>query len=151
MMQSFCEMVIQQKQAANIDPSPPQEMSIQVMEDLKQQRGLKFMIDDGYEKNSMDMCIKINKKNRASELEQADNLSTYTYSKLRDVSIIFIDDDDLRGGQNIDEIPDAFQDMGYFLRILLNGYHDSEGHICLESLLLKDHYSLFPHRMVFRV
>ncbi|GJX60589.1 hypothetical protein Tco_0291979 [Tanacetum coccineum] len=28
MMQSFCEMVIQQKQAANIDQSPPQEMSI---------------------------------------------------------------------------------------------------------------------------
>ncbi|GKD90055.1 hypothetical protein Tco_1365562, partial [Tanacetum coccineum] len=37
MMQSFCEMVIQQKQAANIDQSPPQEMSIQDMEDLKQQ------------------------------------------------------------------------------------------------------------------
>ncbi|GJX03428.1 hypothetical protein Tco_0189344 [Tanacetum coccineum] len=37
MMQSFCEVVIQQKQAANIDQSPPQEMSIQEMEDLKQQ------------------------------------------------------------------------------------------------------------------
>ncbi|GJV28226.1 hypothetical protein Tco_1384674 [Tanacetum coccineum] len=37
MMQSFCEVVIQQKQAANIDQSPPQEMSIQGMEDLKQQ------------------------------------------------------------------------------------------------------------------
>ncbi|GJY71117.1 hypothetical protein Tco_0474820 [Tanacetum coccineum] len=37
MMQSFCEMVIQQKQAANIDQSPPQEMSIQEIEDLKQQ------------------------------------------------------------------------------------------------------------------
>ncbi|GJW56002.1 hypothetical protein Tco_0102733 [Tanacetum coccineum] len=37
MMQSFCEMVIQQRQAANIDQSPPQEMSIQEMEDLKQQ------------------------------------------------------------------------------------------------------------------
>ncbi|GKF16481.1 hypothetical protein Tco_0061399 [Tanacetum coccineum] len=37
MMQSFCEMVIQQKQAANIDQSPPQEMSIHDMEDLKQQ------------------------------------------------------------------------------------------------------------------
>ncbi|GKB24519.1 hypothetical protein Tco_0863920 [Tanacetum coccineum] len=36
MVQSFCEMVIQQKQAANIDQSPPQEMSIQDMEDLKQ-------------------------------------------------------------------------------------------------------------------
>nr|GEU59378.1 hypothetical protein [Tanacetum cinerariifolium] len=37
MMQSFCETVIQQKQAANIDQSPPQEMSIQDMEYLKQQ------------------------------------------------------------------------------------------------------------------
>ncbi|GKA37942.1 hypothetical protein Tco_0724507 [Tanacetum coccineum] len=37
MMQSFCEMVIQQKQAANIDQSPPQEMSIHEMDDLKQQ------------------------------------------------------------------------------------------------------------------
>nr|GEU64024.1 hypothetical protein [Tanacetum cinerariifolium] len=37
MMQSFCEKLIQQKQAANIDQSPPQEMSIQDMEDLKQQ------------------------------------------------------------------------------------------------------------------
>ncbi|GJS58701.1 hypothetical protein Tco_0653485 [Tanacetum coccineum] len=37
MMQSFCEVVIQQKQTANIDQSPPQEMSIQEIEDLKQQ------------------------------------------------------------------------------------------------------------------
>ncbi|GKB45019.1 hypothetical protein Tco_0889961 [Tanacetum coccineum] len=36
MMQSFCEVVIQQKQAASIDQSPLQEMSIQDMEDLKQ-------------------------------------------------------------------------------------------------------------------
>ncbi|GKG03668.1 hypothetical protein Tco_0311304, partial [Tanacetum coccineum] len=36
MMQSFYEVVIQQKQAANIDQSPPQEMNIQEMEDLKQ-------------------------------------------------------------------------------------------------------------------
>ncbi|GJW89660.1 hypothetical protein Tco_0167213 [Tanacetum coccineum] len=37
MMQSFCEKLIQQKQAANIDQSPPQETSIQDTEDLKQQ------------------------------------------------------------------------------------------------------------------
>ncbi|GJQ98589.1 hypothetical protein Tco_0009728 [Tanacetum coccineum] len=36
MMQSFCEVVIQQKQAASIDQSPLQEMSIQDMKDLKQ-------------------------------------------------------------------------------------------------------------------
>nr|GEW92875.1 hypothetical protein [Tanacetum cinerariifolium] len=37
MMQPFCEMAIQPKQAANIDQSSPQEMSIQDMKDLKQQ------------------------------------------------------------------------------------------------------------------
>ncbi|GKE16416.1 hypothetical protein Tco_1423993, partial [Tanacetum coccineum] len=37
MIQSFCEKLIQQKQAANIDQSPPQEMSIQDTEDLKLQ------------------------------------------------------------------------------------------------------------------
>ncbi|GKE48234.1 hypothetical protein Tco_1479492 [Tanacetum coccineum] len=36
MMQSFCEVVIQQKQIASIDQSPLQEMSIQEMKDLKQ-------------------------------------------------------------------------------------------------------------------
>ncbi|GJW59748.1 hypothetical protein Tco_0109083 [Tanacetum coccineum] len=36
MIQSFCEKFLQQKQAANIDQSPLQEMSIQEMEDLKQ-------------------------------------------------------------------------------------------------------------------
>ncbi|GKC19401.1 hypothetical protein Tco_1021551 [Tanacetum coccineum] len=36
MMQSFCEKLLQQKQAASIDQSPLQEMSIQEMEDLKQ-------------------------------------------------------------------------------------------------------------------
>ncbi|GKB83168.1 hypothetical protein Tco_0950063 [Tanacetum coccineum] len=36
MMQSFCEKLLQQKQAASIDQSPLQEMSMQDMEDLKQ-------------------------------------------------------------------------------------------------------------------
>ncbi|GJX14923.1 hypothetical protein Tco_0206681 [Tanacetum coccineum] len=36
MMQSFCEKLLQQKQAASIDQSHLQEMSIQDMEDLKQ-------------------------------------------------------------------------------------------------------------------
>ncbi|GKE72449.1 hypothetical protein Tco_1534490, partial [Tanacetum coccineum] len=36
MIQSFCEKLLQQKQAASIDRSPLQEMSIQDMEDLKQ-------------------------------------------------------------------------------------------------------------------
>ncbi|GKD78141.1 hypothetical protein Tco_1340762, partial [Tanacetum coccineum] len=36
MLQSFCEKLLQQEQAASIDQSPLQEMSIQDMEDLKQ-------------------------------------------------------------------------------------------------------------------
>nr|GEU77173.1 hypothetical protein [Tanacetum cinerariifolium] len=36
MMQSFCEKLLQQQQAANIDQPPLQELSIQEMEDLKQ-------------------------------------------------------------------------------------------------------------------
>ncbi|GJY02492.1 hypothetical protein Tco_0360644 [Tanacetum coccineum] len=36
MMQSFCEKLLHQKQAASIDQSPLQEMSIQDIEDLKQ-------------------------------------------------------------------------------------------------------------------
>ncbi|GJR62401.1 hypothetical protein Tco_1504563 [Tanacetum coccineum] len=36
MMQSFCEVVFQQKQTASIDQPPLQEISIQEMEDLKQ-------------------------------------------------------------------------------------------------------------------
>ncbi|GJY40237.1 hypothetical protein Tco_0427507 [Tanacetum coccineum] len=36
MIQSFCEKFLQQKQAASIDQSPLQEMSLQEMEDLKQ-------------------------------------------------------------------------------------------------------------------
>nr|GEX49972.1 hypothetical protein [Tanacetum cinerariifolium] len=104
MMQSFCEVVIQQKQAANIDQSPPQEMSIQDMEDLKQQyldemksiinqiqtedfrnervdinyrRQCEIKIDELRE-NFNGMTIEINKKKELRHLEQADNLSTYT-------------------------------------------------------------------------
>ncbi|GKB83371.1 hypothetical protein Tco_0950266 [Tanacetum coccineum] len=36
MLQSFCEKLLQQEQAASIDQSPLQEMSLQEMEDLKQ-------------------------------------------------------------------------------------------------------------------
>ncbi|GKB43185.1 hypothetical protein Tco_0888127 [Tanacetum coccineum] len=43
MMQSFYEMVIQQKQAASIDQSPLQKMSIQDMEDLKQHYLVKML------------------------------------------------------------------------------------------------------------
>ncbi|GKD59929.1 hypothetical protein Tco_1297438 [Tanacetum coccineum] len=95
MMQSFCEMVIQQKQAANINQSPSQEISIQEMEDLKQQyldemqsisnqiqikdyrnekidihyrRECEIMIDELTGK-FIGMSIKINKKKELRQLE----------------------------------------------------------------------------------
>ncbi|GJW93011.1 hypothetical protein Tco_0172683 [Tanacetum coccineum] len=97
--------IIQQKQAANIDQSPPQEMSIQDMEDLKQQyldemlsmvnqiqikdyrnekidiryrRECEIMIDELKGKFPMDTEYEINKKKELQQLEQAANLSTYT-------------------------------------------------------------------------
>ncbi|GJX26968.1 hypothetical protein Tco_0233264 [Tanacetum coccineum] len=119
MMQSFCEMVIQQKQAANIDQSPPQEMSIQDMEDLKQhyldemqsisnqiqikdyrnekidiryRRECEIMIDELTGKFN-GMSIKINKKKELRQLEQAANLSTYTTEPSWRFNSFYDDDD----------------------------------------------------------
>ncbi|GJW20832.1 hypothetical protein Tco_0031454 [Tanacetum coccineum] len=119
MVQSFCEMVIQQKQAANIDQSPPQEMSIQDMEDLKQQYSdemqsisNQIQIKD-YRNEKIDihfrreceitidelkgkfngMSIEINKKKELQQLEKAANLSTYTTEPSRRFNIIYDYDD----------------------------------------------------------
>nr|GEZ67825.1 hypothetical protein [Tanacetum cinerariifolium] len=120
MMQSFCEMVIQQKQAANIDQSPPQEMSIQDMEDLKQQYldEMKIMINqiqiEDYRNERIDihyrreceikieelmenfngMSIEINKKKELRQLEHATNLSTYSTKPSRRYNSFCSDDDD---------------------------------------------------------
>ncbi|GJX35017.1 hypothetical protein Tco_0246574 [Tanacetum coccineum] len=120
MVQSFCEMVIQQKQAANIDQSPPQEMSIQDMEDLKPhyldemqsisnqiqikdyrnekidirfRRECEIMIDELKGKFN-GMSIEINKKKELRQLEQAANISTYTTEPSRSFNIIYDYDDD---------------------------------------------------------
>ncbi|GKD04530.1 hypothetical protein Tco_1179504 [Tanacetum coccineum] len=112
-------MVIQQKQAANIDQSPPQEMSIQEMEDLKQQyldemqsisnqiqikdyrnekidiryrRECEIMIDELTGKFN-GMSIEINKKKELRQLEQAANLSTYTTEPSRYFNSFYDDDD----------------------------------------------------------
>ncbi|GKD27580.1 hypothetical protein Tco_1233794 [Tanacetum coccineum] len=119
MMQSFYEMVIQQKQAANIDQSPPQEMSIQEMKDLKQlyldemksisnqiqikdyrnekidiryRRECEIMIDELTEKFD-GMSIEINKKKELQQLEHAANLSTYTTEPSRRFNSFYDDDD----------------------------------------------------------
>ncbi|GJV99884.1 hypothetical protein Tco_1555136 [Tanacetum coccineum] len=119
MIQSFCEMVIQQRQAANIDQSPPQEMSIQEMEDLKHQyldemqsisnqiqikdyrnekidiryrRECEIMIDELTGKFN-GMSIEINKKKELRLLEQAANLSTYTTEPSRRFNSFYDDDD----------------------------------------------------------
>ncbi|GKA46954.1 hypothetical protein Tco_0739837 [Tanacetum coccineum] len=119
MMQSFCEMVIQQKQAANIDQSPPQEMSIQEMEDLKQhyldemqsisnqiqikdyhneridiryRRECKITIDELKGKFN-GMSIEINKNKELQQLEQVANLSTYITEPSRRFNSFYDDND----------------------------------------------------------
>nr|GEU82703.1 hypothetical protein [Tanacetum cinerariifolium] len=120
MMQSFGEMAIQKKQAGNIDQSPPQEMSIQDMEDLKQQQldEMKNMINqiqiedyrneridihyireceikiDELKENFNGISIEINKKKELRHLEQVANLSTYTSKPSRRFNSFCYDDDD---------------------------------------------------------
>ncbi|GJX60727.1 hypothetical protein Tco_0292117 [Tanacetum coccineum] len=118
MMQSFCEKLLQQKQAASIDQSPLQEISIQDMEDLKQhyldemlslsndlqikdyrnekidihfRRECESMIDELKGKFN-GMSIEINKKKELQHLEQVANLSTYPSQRFK--SFCYYDDDD---------------------------------------------------------
>ncbi|GJR03223.1 hypothetical protein Tco_0526207 [Tanacetum coccineum] len=115
MMQSFCEKLLQQKQAASIDQSPLQEMSIQDMEDLKQhysdemlslsndlqikdyhnekidirfRRECESMIDKLKGKFN-GMSIEINKKKERQHLEQIAKVSSQYWKPL-----IFYDNDD---------------------------------------------------------
>ncbi|GJZ17496.1 hypothetical protein Tco_0553619, partial [Tanacetum coccineum] len=117
-MQSFCEKLLQQKQAANIDQSSYQEMSIQEMEDLKLhyldemlslsndlqikdyrnekidirfRRECESMIDELKGKLN-GMNIEINKKKELQRLEQVANLSTYPSQRFK--SFCYDDDDD---------------------------------------------------------
>ncbi|GJT67128.1 hypothetical protein Tco_1018608 [Tanacetum coccineum] len=112
------EMVIQQKQAASIDQSPLQEISIQDMEDLKQhyldemlslsndlhikdyrnekidihfRRECENMIDELKGKFN-GMSIEINKKKELQRLEQVANLGTYPSQRFK--SFCYDDDDD---------------------------------------------------------
>ncbi|GKD41811.1 hypothetical protein Tco_1262018, partial [Tanacetum coccineum] len=118
MMQSFCEVVIQQKQTTSIDQLPLQEMSIQDMEHLKQhyldeilsltndlqnkdyrnekidicfRRECESMIDELKGKFN-GMSIEINKKKELQHLEQVANLSTYPSQRFK--SFCYDDDDD---------------------------------------------------------
>ncbi|GKC29360.1 hypothetical protein Tco_1036654 [Tanacetum coccineum] len=119
MIQSFCEKFLQQKQAASIDQSPFQEMSIQDMEDLKQhyldemlslsndlqikdyrnekidirfRKECESMIDELKGKFNR-MSIEINKKEELQQLEQANKLSTYTTEPSRRFNYFYNDDD----------------------------------------------------------
>ncbi|GJZ36272.1 hypothetical protein Tco_0582089 [Tanacetum coccineum] len=120
MIQSFCEKFLQQKQAASIDQSPLQEMSLQEMEDLKQhyldemlslsndlgikdyrnekidirfRRECENMIDELKGKFN-GMSIEINKKKELQQLEQAAKLSTYTTEPSRRFNYFYDDDDE---------------------------------------------------------
>ncbi|GJZ80141.1 hypothetical protein Tco_0644978 [Tanacetum coccineum] len=88
MMQSFCEKLFQQKQAANIDQSPLQEMSIQEIEDLKQ-----HYLDEMLSKFN-GMSIEINKKKELRRLEQVANLSTYPSQHFKSFCYDYDDDYD---------------------------------------------------------
>ncbi|GKC76625.1 hypothetical protein Tco_1127399 [Tanacetum coccineum] len=118
MLQSFCEKFLQQKQAASIDQSPLQEISIQDMEDLKQHyldemlsltndlqikdyRNEKIDIPFRREcENTIDelkgkfnrMSIEINKKKELQRLEQVANLSNYHSQRFK--SCCYDNDDD---------------------------------------------------------
>ncbi|GJY04107.1 hypothetical protein Tco_0370047 [Tanacetum coccineum] len=93
MMQSFCEMVIQQKQAANIDQSPPQEMNYRNEKiDIRYRRECEIMIDELTGKFN-GLSIEINKKKKLRQLEQAANLSTYTTEPSRRFNSFYDDDD----------------------------------------------------------
>ncbi|GJV16301.1 hypothetical protein Tco_1361624 [Tanacetum coccineum] len=117
--------------ATNIDQSPPQEMSIQDMEDLKQhyldemqsisnqiqikdyhneridiryRRECEIMIDELKGKFNR-MSIKINKKKELRQLEQTANLSSYTTVPSRRFNIIYdYDDDDKENTIPLNEI-----------------------------------------------
>ncbi|GKA38426.1 hypothetical protein Tco_0730977 [Tanacetum coccineum] len=120
MIQSFCEKFLQQKQAASIDQSPLQEMSLQEMEDLKQhyldemlslsndlgikdyrnkkidirfRRECENMIDELKGKFN-GMSIEINKKKELQQLEHAAKLSTYTTEPSRRFNYFYDDDDE---------------------------------------------------------
>ncbi|GKA76157.1 hypothetical protein Tco_0782535, partial [Tanacetum coccineum] len=118
MIRSFCEKFLQRQQAANIDQSPPREISLQEMEDLKQhyldemlslskdlrikdyrnekidirfRRECEDMIDELKGKFN-GMSIEINKKKELQYLEQVANLSTYPSQRFK--SFCYDDDDD---------------------------------------------------------
>ncbi|GJY78535.1 hypothetical protein Tco_0484336 [Tanacetum coccineum] len=119
-IQSFCEKFLQQKQAASIDQSLLQEMSLQEMEDLKQhyldemlslsndlgikdyrnekidihfRRECENMIDELKGKFN-GMSIEINKKKELQQLEQVAKLSTYTTEPSRRFNYFYDDDDE---------------------------------------------------------
>ncbi|GKE70669.1 hypothetical protein Tco_1528741, partial [Tanacetum coccineum] len=117
MIQSFCEK-FQQKQAASINQSPLQEISLQEMEDLKQHYldemlslsnnlGIKDYCNEKIDirfsrecENMIDelkgkfngMGIEINKKKELQRLEQVAKLSTYPSQRFK--SFCYDDDDD---------------------------------------------------------
>ncbi|GKD93895.1 hypothetical protein Tco_1373732, partial [Tanacetum coccineum] len=114
MFEEFCE----RRQAANIDQSPPREMSLKEMEDLKQHYldEMKSLSNDlqikDYRNEKIDirfrrecedmidelkgkfngMSIEINKKKKLQYLEQVANLSIYPSQRFK--SFCYDDDDD---------------------------------------------------------
>ncbi|GKE40548.1 hypothetical protein Tco_1463953, partial [Tanacetum coccineum] len=91
MMQSFCEKLLQQKQAANIDQSPPQEISIQDMEDLKQHYldemlslSNDLQIKD-YRNEKIDICFRRECENMIDELKSKFNGMSIEINKKKEL------------------------------------------------------------------
>ncbi|GKA08901.1 hypothetical protein Tco_0688232 [Tanacetum coccineum] len=87
-----------------IDQSPPQEISIQDMEDLKQQMRFSEIKIDELKGKFNGMSIEINKKKELRQLEQATNLSTYTTEPSRRFNSFYDDDDEEESTIPLNEI-----------------------------------------------
>nr|GEV97309.1 hypothetical protein [Tanacetum cinerariifolium] len=95
-MQSFCEKLLQQQQAANIDQRPLHEMSLKEMEDLKQHYldEIRECEDTIHELKGKfnGMSIEINKSRERQYLEHVANLSAISSQRFN--SFCYDDDDD---------------------------------------------------------
>ncbi|GJV05990.1 hypothetical protein Tco_1343646 [Tanacetum coccineum] len=140
LIQFFGEMLLEQ--AANIDQSPPQEMSIQDMENLKQHyldEMLSLSNDlhfKDYRNEKIDIHFRRECESIIDELKDVRKKNVKTYSN----PLFEFDDEYISSAVNphFDEVLENIENMDISTDIE-NGYHDSEGDIIyLESLIIDD-------------
>ncbi|GJV60934.1 hypothetical protein Tco_1467034 [Tanacetum coccineum] len=119
-----------------IDQSPPQEMSIQDMDDLKQQRESEIKIDDLKGKFN-GMSIKINKKKALRQLEQAANVSNHTPELSQCLNSIYYDDEESSIAITLDfQIRNSLIIEDELLDTILETESDEENESSVEDLNL---------------